>query len=43
MATKQPIVMLITVVAWLWLGWSAWLWLDHGLTLAGAALEQCFR
>lgn len=40
MAMKQPMLALITVIAWAWLGWSLAHGAAHGCEMAGAALAQ---
>ena len=37
---KQPVVALVTLIAWLWLGWSLWLWLGHEFAVASLALQH---
>jgi len=42
MTVKQPIITLITLIAWIWLGWSLWLWLGHEFAVASLTLQQFF-
>lgn len=43
MAMKQPILALITVIAWLWLAVSLAHGFAHGCEVASAALAQFFQ
>lgn len=40
---KQPVISLITLIAWVWLAVSVWRAGAHWLVLANAALVQLFR
>jgi hypothetical protein len=40
MLAKQPLVALVTVIAWLWLAFSAFRWCAHFFAIAQAALTQ---